>query len=410
MSSPRPQQPASHRWHALYPDLGKGPLSTDAVLSQEVFDKQRDHVFKKCWLQVGRVERIGNAGDYFVAEVQIAKTSIIVVRQPEGSIGAFHNVCMHRGNKLAWQSSGNCGRYLTCNFHGWIFDTKGNLASVPDSENFYDLDTSKLSLRAVRVDVWEGFIFINLDADGRETLEDYLGELGRRLKGYPFDLMSTRTLWRTEVRSNWRLIADAQIETYHVPYLHRNTEQGVFSGPGNPHAHVHHFEAFGPHHMISIPFDPGAVPKGVEALAFQFGSSLVQAGGRGEFALPPGLNPTNADNWQFDIFHFFPNFNILAFRDLYATHQFWPLSVDRSSWEVSLNQPVARTAAQLFSQEQAKCLFREAVTEDGSTHEQSQQAIESGVVRQIQLKDEEIAVRHGYAMLDAMIAEGERLA
>jgi phenylpropionate dioxygenase-like ring-hydroxylating dioxygenase large terminal subunit len=401
---------APHRWRALYPDLGTGPLPVETVLSPDVFEQQRRHVFEKVWLQVGRVESIAQPGDYFVAEIQIAKTSVIIVRQPGGTIGAFHNVCMHRGNKLAWQAKGKCGKFLTCNFHGWVFDTKGQLASVPDAENFYDLDKSALSLRPVRVDVWEGFIFINLDAQGTETLSEFLGELGQRLTGYPFAKLSTRTLWRTQVRSNWRLIADAQVETYHVPYLHHNTEQGVFSGPANPHAHVHHFEAFGPHHMISIPFNPLAVPKGVEALAFQFGSSLVQAGGRGEFEMPEGLNPSKASNWQFDIYHFFPNFNILAFRDLYATHQFWPLSVDQSVWEVSLNQPVAATAAERFAQEQAKCLFREAVSEDGSTHERTQEALESGVLKQIHLKDEEIAVRHGYVTLDRMIAAGEAAA
>jgi phenylpropionate dioxygenase-like ring-hydroxylating dioxygenase large terminal subunit len=396
-----------HRWLAQYPELGTEPLSVEPILSQEAFEKQRDFVFKRTWLHVGRVDRIPKKGDYFVARVDVAKAAVIIVRQANGEIGAFHNVCLHRGNKLVWKEAGSCGRYLTCNFHGWVFDTYGNVASIPDVENFYDLDRSKLSLRQVRVAVWEGFIFINLDESDTETLEEFLGEVVERVRGYPFDMLPTRSHWTTDVKCNWQLIGDGQAEAYHVPYLHANSVQGLFTGQNNPHTHLLNFEALGLHWTESLPFDPDAVPDGIQPLMFQYGSSLIQTKETGTYELPPGLNPTRAKNWQFDMFHIFPNFNLLLFRDSYIIHQFWPVTVDSSVWEISLNQPQAKTAAELFTQEQTKCVFREAVTEDGGTHEQTQEALESGAISVMQLKDEEIALRHSYVMLEKVIAEAE---
>ena len=398
---------SNHRWLSKYPKLGSGPLPYDHILSEESFDKQREHIFKKCWLFVGRQEQIAKKGDYFVAKVDIAQTSVVVVRQPDGSIGAFHNVCKHRGNKLMWEDSGKCGRYLVCKFHGWAFDTYGNVASIPDQENFYDLEKSKLSLHKVRVDVWQGFIFINLDDEGTESLRDYLGELADRVDGYPFETMPTRTMWRADVGSHWRVIADAQVETYHVPYLHNNSVQGAFNGKENEHCHILDFETFGPHHLLSVPFDPDFRPKGAEALAFQYGPSLIKTHEAGTYQMEAKLNRSNAKNWQFDLFHIFPNFNLLLFKDSYAIHQFWPTSINRSIWDVMLYQPTARSAAELFSQEQVKCVLREAVTEDGGTHEHTQEAIESRVAKEFYLKDEEIAIRHGYFTMDKMIKEGE---
>lgn len=398
----------SHQWQSKYPELGTGPLSVDPILSQDVYEKQRDHVFKKVWLFVGRVDQVPKKGDYFVAKIEIAKAAIIIVRQPNGEIGAFHNVCMHRGNKLVWNESGKCGKYLACNFHGWVFDTYGNVANIPDVEDFYDLDKSKLSLRKVRVDVWEGFIFINLDSEGTQNLQDYLGSVPERVKGYDFNTKPTHTLWRSQVKSNWRIIADAQVETYHVPYLHANSVQGAFSG--DAHCHALHFEAIGPHQLLSVPFNPAFVPQGVEALAFQFGAAMIEAKAAGTYELPPGMNPSRAKNWQFDLLHIFPNFNILMFRDSFAIHHFSPTSLDQSTWDVHLYQAEPQNAAEVFAQEQIRCVFREAVTEDGGTHEHTQEAIASGAIREMQVKDDEIAVRHGYVMLEKMIADAEAAA
>lgn len=393
----------NHRWHAKYPDMGTEPLSTDANLSQDIFDKQRDKIFKKVWLHVGRVERIAEPGEYFVADIAIAKASILVVHGRDGKIRGFHNVCTHRGNQLTYHETGKCRGYLTCPFHGWVFDTSGSLVNVPDADNFYDIDKSTLGLKPVRTEVWNNQIFICLDPEPEQGLLEYLGKPAELLADYPFQKFTRQYLWRTEVHSNWRLIADAQVESYHVAFLHSGSAQDTLTGKNNPYCHLLDYEQYDPHHVLSLGFNPEAQLSLVEGFAAQYGPSLFH--GPGNSPLAAGLNPSRAENWNFDIFHLFPNYNILAFGGMYLTHQFWPVTVDTAVWEISVNFAEIETAAQLFAEEQMRANFRDAILEDGSTHEHTQRALESGAVTSVQLKDEEIALRHGYCMIDKYINE-----
>ncbi|NNL86476.1 MAG: Rieske 2Fe-2S domain-containing protein, partial [Myxococcales bacterium] len=91
---------ADKRWTKKYPHVGTGPVSTEPCISPEFFELERERVFKRCWLNVGRVGDIPNPGDYFVQDVAVCNTSIVVVRGRDGEVRAFHNVCSHRGNKV----------------------------------------------------------------------------------------------------------------------------------------------------------------------------------------------------------------------------------------------------------------------------------------------------------------------
>ena len=84
-----------------YPELGTGPLPIEPMVSPDYFELERERIFKKTWLNVGRVEDIPRNGDYIVKEIAILQTTLIVVRGDDGVIRAFHNVCRHRGNQVA---------------------------------------------------------------------------------------------------------------------------------------------------------------------------------------------------------------------------------------------------------------------------------------------------------------------
>ena len=90
-------------WIKDYPDLGTGPVSTEPCISAEYFEAERERVFSKVWLKACRVEQLPNPGDYLVLDVAICKASVILVRGNDRVVRAFHNVCMHRGNKLVWE-------------------------------------------------------------------------------------------------------------------------------------------------------------------------------------------------------------------------------------------------------------------------------------------------------------------
>ena len=159
-------KPAEGSWTEHYPELGTGRVVFD--VTPEFYELERDAIFKRAWLNVGRVEQVPKPGSYFTKELPMAKTSIIVVRGNDGEVRAFHNVCRHRGNKLVWQdfprdeTSGTC-RQFTCKYHGWRYGLDGACTFVQQESEFFDLDKADYGLVPVHCDVWAGFIFVNLD-------------------------------------------------------------------------------------------------------------------------------------------------------------------------------------------------------------------------------------------------------
>ena len=119
----------------------------------------------------------------------------------------------------ARRRAGTC-RQFTCKYHGWRYGLEGDLTFVQQEGEFFDLDKADYGLAPVRVETWEGFIFVNLDTTDTTPLRDYLGELGKGLEGYPFGEMTQVYKYRAEVGSNWKLFIDAFTEFYHAPVLH----------------------------------------------------------------------------------------------------------------------------------------------------------------------------------------------
>ena len=183
------------KWTPEYPELGTGPVSYDDAISQEFFDDEREAIFKRWWLYVGRVERLRRPGTYFTRELP-GLASIVVARDLDGTIHAFHNVCAHRGNKVVWQefpseeTSGSC-RAFHCKYHGWQYGLDGKVDHVTNEEQFFDLAKRSWRCRTVRCEEVGGFIYINLDDDA-EPLRDFLGERVCEIEQYPFHLMTQR--------------------------------------------------------------------------------------------------------------------------------------------------------------------------------------------------------------------------
>jgi phenylpropionate dioxygenase-like ring-hydroxylating dioxygenase large terminal subunit len=97
-------KPAEGSWTEHYPGLGTGPVDYSDSIDPAHYEAGREAIFKRTWLNVGRVERLPKTGSYFTRELTAAGTSVIAVRGKDGQIRAFHNICRHRGNKLVWGS------------------------------------------------------------------------------------------------------------------------------------------------------------------------------------------------------------------------------------------------------------------------------------------------------------------
>jgi phenylpropionate dioxygenase-like ring-hydroxylating dioxygenase large terminal subunit len=383
------------KWHSQYPELGTGPVPIEPYVSPEFFELERNRVFRRTWLCLGREERLPNPGDFFVKDLTIARTSIIVVRGEDGRIRAFHNACSHRSNKVEWQAKG-CASTFTCPFHGWCYGLDGNLLAIPDEKNFFNLDRSGLGLTPIALDVWQGFIFINLSPE--QSLREYLGEWADALEGYPFAANgATCYEWSTELRCNWKLLRDAFKEAYHVASLHRRSVRDSYSGRKNPFSHALYFKLFQLHQRWSLPANPDYQPSPLEGIAYRYASFVL----KNDFTRDPprGVNPANDPNWVLDINAVFPNYTIDMLENGYFTYNFWPIALDRTLWEVCAYFPHPRNAAERFSQEHARVTYRDVIMEDASTMEHTQSVIASGAKTHFNFQDEELLLRHDNKVL-----------
>jgi phenylpropionate dioxygenase-like ring-hydroxylating dioxygenase large terminal subunit len=383
--------------------LPTGPVSYEDSISPELYELERDAVFRRTWLNVGRVEQLPRKGSYFTKELDAARTSVVIVRDRDDEIRAFHNMCRHRGNKLVWddypreETSGSC-RQFTCKYHGWRYDLKGELTFVQQESEFMGLDKADYGLAGVRCEVWEGFVFVNLDPDA-SPLSDYMGRLGAGIAGYPFHLMTQKHTYRAEIGANWKLFVDAFMEFYHAPVLHAKQataeESAKLQGVGYE---ALAYDVDGPHAMVSswggmAPPKDESMVKPIERVLRSGLFGPWDAPDIGE--LPEGLNPSGHRAWGEDSFLFFPNFMLLIWKpNWYLTYHYWPTSHNTHTFECSLYFVPPQNAYQRLQEELAVVTFKEYSLQDGNTLEATQMMLESRAVQEFPLCDQEVMLRH----------------
>jgi phenylpropionate dioxygenase-like ring-hydroxylating dioxygenase large terminal subunit len=409
-------KPAEGSWTEHF-GLGTEPVSYEDSISPEHYEIERDAIFRRAWLNVGRVEQLPKVGSYFTRELDAARTSVVVVRGRDGEVRAFHNMCRHRGNKLVWndypgEETGGMCRQFQCKYHGWRYGLDGELTFVQQESEFFDLDTSQFGLVGVQCDVWEGFVFVNLDPSNTTPLREYLGELAWGIEGYPFHLMTQVHKFRAEVGSNWKLFIDAFMEFYHAPVLHAN--QSVDDESRKLQAVGYEALAYGidgPHSMVSswggmAPPKDLAMVKPIERVLRSGLFGVWDAPDIGLSELPPGLNPARHPAWGEDSFLFFPNFMILVWKpNWYLTYHYWPTSYNTHIFEGTLYFVPPKNAYERLQQELAAVTFKEYALQDGNTLEATQSMLESRAVTTFPLNDQEIALRHLHATARKWVAE-----
>ena len=383
------------RWAEKYPEVGTGPVSAESCISQEYFELEREKVFRRTWLNVGRVEDVPNPGDYIVKDLLACNASVLIVRGKDNVIRGFHNVCSHRGNKVVWDEKGSCKGSLVCGFHCWTYDTTGKLSWIPDEENFFDLKKDELGLAPIHTDVWEGFIFINLDPQPRECLREYLGGVADQLSGGPFDQLAPTFAYQVSEKTNWKIALDAQNELYHLPFQHRYTIPQFCTLKDGRYTRLLDVRLFNYHTVYSseVPSERTAHP--VEKLTYQLSAADT------ELRLPR--------IGDFDFYTIFPNMALLLFRgishDYYMTYNFWPTAVDRTTWDLKLYFRPAENAGQRTGQEYMKCLLRDVLQEDANAHEQIHIGLASRAKQQLNFQDDEIQIRYFHKVLESHYAE-----
>ena len=239
-------------WAEKYPDLGTAPVPTEPYVSERHFTLERNRIFRRTWVNVGRVEDVPDAGDYFVRDIAVCNASVLVIRGADGAVRGFHNVCSHRGRKLVLEERGSCPGHVRCHFHNWVYTDKGALIHVPDEENFFDLDKQEHRLTPVNTDVWEGFISVHLDPELAETLRVYLGGVADQLDGCPFHEMKRMWTYHVEVGANWKVVQDGRNENYHFPFQHRRILDGAFAANDKGHCRYQDVNLYGRRESVEV--------------------------------------------------------------------------------------------------------------------------------------------------------------
>ncbi len=233
------------------PEVGSEPIHGSRYYSAEFMQKEWDHVWTKVWLVAGLAEQIANPGDRMTFD--LGRESILCTRDDNGNVRVFYNVCQHRGNKLVHEESSS-GRHMSCAYHGWRYKTDGELAYVPQKEDYLQGNPcGKLRLKELRSEVCGGFIWYSLN-DEVMSLEEYLGPVYAQMNTYDLKRMK-RTHWVTvEGDFNWKVVQDNFNESYHLPYVHPSTKHVMEQN--HKHCQMDIFEKEGHARM----FMPGAKP------------------------------------------------------------------------------------------------------------------------------------------------------
>ena len=278
---------------------------------------------------------------------------------------------------------------------------------VTDEDQFFQLDRSELGLKPIALEIWQGFLFVNLHPDPDQDLRSFLGDMAKRLDSYPFDTLSHAAGYEVEVEANWKLSLDSFQEGYHVPFLHRRSAGRGYVNSERPFIHGLEFTLYNYHRMASFPGGTGMQPTLLERVAFQYGASVTHVEDAQANDTPPGLNPTGDPGWAFDLFVFFPNFMLFAFNGFCFTYNFWPRELTRTRFEFNIYMPRPMNAGQRFAQELAVCGLRDTLIEDGPTLEAIQDNLLSGVKQEYILQDQEILVRHSHQVFNQIHTASE---
>jgi glycine betaine catabolism A len=210
-----------------------GPLFSDP----SVYALEVDRLFRRSWQCIGREEEVARPGSF--RTVEVGGSGVLVVRDDQGTLRAFHNVCRHRGTRLVESADGEGLKKLVCPYHAWTYGLDGRVIGTPHMQDAKEFARADYGLHPVRLDTWRGFVFVNLDRRAR-PLEETLGGLVARAAPYPLERLRRVHRVTYEIAANWKLIVQNANECYHCPGVHpqlvkltpyRSGEEDLRTGP-----------------------------------------------------------------------------------------------------------------------------------------------------------------------------------
>ena len=215
-------------------------MPTSVYTSEEFVEAELKHVFSKDWYCVGRADALSKTGDYVTAE--LAGQPIVVLRDADHQLRAMSNVCLHRMSTLL-QGRGNA-KTIVCPYHAWTYNLDGKLRGAPAMSQNDAFCKDHYRLPQVRCEEWLGWVFVCLDPDA-ETVSVQLAEVADMIAAYDMTNYSESFYEEHVWDTNWKVLAENFMESYHLPVCHAGTIGGLSKledmvcPPGRPAFNYH---------------------------------------------------------------------------------------------------------------------------------------------------------------------------
>ena len=212
------------------PEIGTHPIPGYRYTSRAFFDREFNQVWARTWLLLGRESELPEPGDWQREEA--GPESILMVRQEDGGVRAFYNVCQHRGNRLVFEPQGHVRRFV-CKYHSWTYLPDGKLDFAQDAEDFPQGNPCEhVRLNEVACETFAGFIWVNMNPDA-ESLQSYLGPIWDDWSMYPIANMQRYLAYTVRVPCNWKVIQDNFNESYHLRTVHPEASHTIEENYGD---------------------------------------------------------------------------------------------------------------------------------------------------------------------------------
>jgi glycine betaine catabolism A len=270
-----------------------------------LFAREMEHIHYAMWLCAGREEQIKAPGDYFVR--QIGNASIVILREQNGGLRAFHNVCRHRGTMLCHNEEGKLPGKIRCAYHGWTYALDGRLIGAPHMEKVAGFRDTDFALHSVAVDIWAGHIFINLSSSP-QPLAEQLADLPTKFKAWGMDDLRLVERKVYHLKANWKLVIQNYSECLHCPVAHPQLKE--FS-----------------HYMSGENEDPQPTYMG-GYMSLQPGVPTMGSAGADTRKPFPGLSDEDARRVYY--YAVLPNLLLNLHPDYMMALTLWPLAPDRT--------------------------------------------------------------------------------
>ena len=366
--------PADQLARSLAPFGESRMLPVAAYTSDEVFAWEQKHFFRG-WQCIGRSDEIAEPG--MQRADKVGDTSVLLVRQQDGTLNAFANVCRHRGHEILPCGSSTQARAITCPYHSWSYKLDGELFSAAGYGGFGNFDMADFPLRPITVEEWHGWIFLDISGLAG-PLSQHVTGLEERIAQYAPERLVVQGRHEYVIQANWKIIIENYQECYHCSSIHPELcqvsppESGENWAP-SAGAWVGGWQDLRPH-AITMSLD-----------------------GHSDGVFIPGLN--DVEKRRIDYIGIFPNLLVSLHPDYVMTHRMVPLSA-RETWvECQWAFPPEALDKPDFSPAYAMDFWDITNREDWGACESVQRGMDSGFAEPGPLSPDEDAIYQFVTML-----------